>query len=157
MGQSMEYEIKAAFLYKFAQYITWPESAFDTPQAPLTVGLAAPRKFITLFRHIVDDKTYNDRPFAVKHLNRVIDEDLHLVFVARSHEHLLPELKALLQNQPTLIVTESELGLDAGAVINFAVQQDQVKFDINMAQAKSRNLHISAQLLSVARRVEGVQ
>ena len=50
-----------------------------------------------------------------------------------------------------LTITESDI--DAGAVLNFVVVDDRVRFDIALPAADANQLKISARLLNVARRV----
>ena len=34
-----EYEVKAAFLYNFARFVTWPDRAFADKESPLVIGV----------------------------------------------------------------------------------------------------------------------
>ena len=54
-------------------------------------------------------------------------------------------------NLSVLIVGESQDLARQGAVINFRIEDNRVRFDINVDAAKRNHLTISSQLLSLAR------
>ena len=45
----------------------------------------------------------------------------------------------------------------AGAVIGFRIDEDRVRFEVNLTRAEQNHLKISAQLLKVAMTVSGTQ
>ncbi len=62
-GTSKEYQIKAAFLYNFVQFVKWPPDAFSSPGAPLYIGVLGDDPFngaledtIRGFREIAEGK-----------------------------------------------------------------------------------------------------
>ena len=38
-ASSKEYQVKAAFLYNFSQFVDWPPEAFPQAQTPLVIGI----------------------------------------------------------------------------------------------------------------------
>ena len=43
-----EYQIKAAFLYNFTQFVDWPPEAFASPDAPMIIGLLGERMYLAM-------------------------------------------------------------------------------------------------------------
>lgn len=151
-----EYQIKAAFIYKFCLYIEWPENAFPASGSPIVIGIAGPENFISLLENIVKDRTVNDRPLLIRHIDSTTAiEGVHLLFVTRSEQAYLPQLAARTQNLPVLLVTESDDSLDQGSSVNFVVEDNRVRFDVGLGNAEQKGLRLSAQLLKVARNVRG--
>jgi len=37
--QPGEYEVKAAFLFNFTKFLEWPDGSFDSPHAPIVIGI----------------------------------------------------------------------------------------------------------------------
>jgi hypothetical protein len=68
-------------------------------------------------------------------------------------EAQLAEFLAASKGFPILTVTESENGLALGSMINFVVIEDKVRFEVAPKAARSRNLIISALLISVAYKI----
>jgi hypothetical protein len=152
----MEYQIKAAFLYKFCLYVEWPPTAFSAADSPLVFGIAAPDDFIAELNTVLKNHTINDHPLQVRRIDGGSDvSGVQLLFVARSQQALLPQLRAQAQGLPLLLITESERGLNDGGVINFALQDNRVRFEVALDTANRQGLHLSAQLLKVARNVRG--
>ena len=149
-----ESRVKAAFLYKFCLYVEWPQSAFLSPDSPLQIGIAGSHDRVALVQAEVRDHIVKGRPLQIRQVDDAAPVDgLHVLFIARSEEHRLLQLLAQVPRQPLLIITESEAGLDNGAVINFDVGDKRVRFDIALYSAEERGLQMSAQLLKVARTV----
>lgn len=151
----LEYQVKAAFLYKFCLYIEWPPTAFASADSPFVFGIAAPDNFIAELSAIVRDHTINNRPVQIRRIDNGDISGINLLFVARSKQALLPQLRAQARGLPLLIVTESERGLDDGGTINFALKNNRVSFEVALDTANQQGLHLSAQLLRVASNVRG--
>jgi len=157
---SLEYEIKAAFLYKFGQYVDWPENSFENKESPIVIGVAASADFVGILRSATSHRSIHNRPIEVR---QITDGDpgqphpgqLHLLFIGRSHDQQIQRLISQTRGTPTLIITENNAGLDYGGVIGFIIEDERVRFDINLTAAQQRDLYISAQLLKVARVVRG--
>ena len=150
-----EYQIKAAFLYKFCNYIEWPPDAFSSDTSPLRIGVAGPEDLVDELRQTVRGLTIKNRPLLVLQVNSdEIVRNLQILFIARSESRRMTHLLTLARGYPVLLVTESPKGFDAGSVINFVVQENRVRFDISQAAAAQQGLRLSAQLLKVARNVQ---
>jgi hypothetical protein len=63
------------------------------------------------------------------------------------------EVLAAVRDRPVLTVTDGVQGAADGAIINFVVVDDKVRFDVSLAAAGRAGLRISARLLTVARTV----
>jgi hypothetical protein len=155
-AQSAEYRIKAAFLYKFGDYIEWPAGAFASADSALVIGVMGADPLADEFARIAGGRTIGGRPVTVRKLRRGDPvAGLHLLFIGRSEDDRLSGLLAATKGQAVLTVTESEPTPPPSSVINFVVVDDKVRFDIALEPAEQRNLKISARLLSVARKVIG--
>ena len=154
--QAGEYRIKAAFLCKFGNYVEWPEAPASGAQLPFEVGAFATPAVTDELVAAAREQTVNGRPIVVRRLERGDSLDgLSLLFVARSHAARLGELLAAVKDRPVLTVTETDLGIATGSMVNFVVIDDKVKFDISLTAAERSRLRISARLLGVARSVAG--
>ena len=151
--QAAEASVKAAFLYKFAGYVEWPDSAQGAPDAPFTIGVVAADDVAAELERLVPGRTLMNRRVAVRRLKDTESlKGVHLLFVGRSEANLRPLLRAA-QQQGTLTVTESERGLEMGSSINFVSVDDRVGFEVSLESADKSGLRISSRMLAVARRV----
>ncbi|HTQ78336.1 MAG TPA: YfiR family protein [Burkholderiales bacterium] len=157
-AQATEYQVKAAFLYKFGGYVEWPADALGGAGAPFTVGVMGAEELAAELSQITSGRSTSGHPISVRSL-RPGDplEGLQVLFVGRDDAAHLPQILDALHGRPVLVVTESDDGLPDGSMINFVLVDDKVRFDIAPASAEHGNLRISSRLLAVARRVVGGQ
>ena len=64
--QPSEYQLKAAFLYHFAQLVNWPAEAFAQTNSPLVIGVLGENPFGNQLEESVRGKSVNGHPLAVK-------------------------------------------------------------------------------------------
>jgi hypothetical protein len=147
-----EYQIKAAFLCKFGNYIAAPAAAAEQP---FVIGALASDAVVDELAEAAKGQTAQGRPIAVRRLpGPTALEGVGIVFVARSHAAQAPAVIAAAKGKPILTVTEADRG-GIGSIVNFVVVEDKVRFDIALEAAEANNLKISARLLAVARNVSG--
>ena len=80
--------------------------------------------------------------------------DAELLYIGPEHSDRLPELVAALGNRPVLVVADAPNGLQRGAMVNFRLVDQRVRFEISLRNAKAAGLMLSSRLLSAAIRVE---
>lgn len=148
-----ETEVKAAFLYKFGDFVQWPPEAFSGATGPFVVGIVGADAIAGALERLVAQRSVQGHPVTVRRLRRGDSlAGVHVLF-ARAEPAELRALLASAGGQPILAVTDSEGGLGAGSAINFVVEDERVRFDIALPAAERARLKISSRLLSVARRV----
>ncbi|MDR7296766.1 hypothetical protein J2X16_002113 [Pelomonas aquatica] len=156
-GPGVEYQVKAAFVCKFGNYIDWPPQALGAAGDPFRIGVLASATVADEFRRTAAAASVAGRQIEVRKLARGDAPDgLQLLFVSRAMSAHAAELLAALQGRPVLTVTELDPG-GATGMINFVVVEDKVRFDILLPTLAQSGLKISVRLLSVARRVEGAR
>ncbi len=149
-----EYQIKAAYLFKFLGFVEWPPQAFDSPQAPLAVGVLGADPLADELAAIVSSRQVEGRPVLARGLRP--DESpahLHALFVGRGSLNRLPALLAQARGRALLTITEAPDTPAEGSAINFVVVDNKVRFDVVLSTAEQMNLKVSARLLAVARKV----
>jgi hypothetical protein len=151
-AETREYQIKAAFLVNFMQFVTWPDSAFTNADAPFCVGVLGDDPFGATLDQTVQGETVNHHRIVIQRARRVEDcKDCHLIFVSRSEEKNLPVIMAKLDSGPVLTVSETRDFARRGGIINFYLEGNKVRFEINPSAAQRDKLKISAQLLSLGK------
>jgi prepilin-type processing-associated H-X9-DG protein len=150
-----ERDVKAAFLYKFAAYVDWPDSAFAAPDSPIVIGVAGDEAIASELGRITAGRQVKGRGFAIR---RVADTEnlggLHILFVGRGESARLLQFSRASQSRPILLVTEAENERGPGGIINFVLVDGHVRFWIANQEAEKRGLKLSSRLLSVAQNVQ---
>lgn len=152
-ARAAEARVKAAFLYKFCDFIEWPPAAFAEPGA-FTIGVVGADALADELAQVVARRSVHGRPVVVRKLRRGAPlAGLHMLFVGGREGARLPEVLAAAKGRSLLTVTEAEDAEDPGSVINFVLVEDKVRFDVALSPAEAGGLKISARLLAVARKV----
>jgi hypothetical protein len=149
---SREYQIKAAFIYNFVQFVEWPASAFESDTSAITIGVLGDNPFGDMLQRIVAGKTVRGRPLDVQYFSRL--EDLgpcHVLFVNSYDQGLLAALHDKLKDKSVLTIGEDEQFLWTGGVIRFFSDDNKVRFEINPKAAERARLNISSKLLRLAK------
>lgn len=164
---SQEYQVKAAFLYNFLQFIDWPEGKSDDSNQPLTIGIVGKDPFGDAFEPIKDKKV-KDKSVLVKRFSSLDElkkatenyktqpetcERCHLLFICPSEQQNLKEILNLVKDYNVLTVGEMKGFLEAGGIINFLVVENKIRFEINTSAAERAKLEIRSQLLRLAKRI----
>ena len=151
----LERAVKAAFVYKFLAYIDWPAHAFETPSAPLVIGVVGAEAIARELDDAVAGRSIGEHPVAVRRLREGDSPaGVHVLFVGRTENARLPALAKSLQGQPTLIVTETPGALNAGSAINLVVATDgRVRFEVALDAADRAGLRLSSRMLALAQSV----
>jgi hypothetical protein len=147
-----EYQVKTAYLYNFARFVTWPETALqEHPGFTFCVTGADP---FGMHLDRLGGKTVHHKTLEVWHLSSLaMVDNCQLVFIGEGDN--LPEILSLLREQPVLTVSDADDFIEQGGIIQFLLVQNRVRFRINLTAASTAGLGISSKLLSLAVSVTG--
>lgn len=139
--------VKAAFLPKFARYVTWPATAPARTGAQMVICVIGEDPFGNMLNQAAAGQQVDGRPFTVRRLASAAGaSDCAIAFIDGSRTG---ETLTALGVQPILTVTDSRSSSQRG-VIHFAIVDGRVRFFIDKAQAQARGLTISSRLLAIA-------
>lgn len=152
IDSDLERRIKAVFLYRFPEFITWPAPAADG--GSFVIEVVGSCTIGDQLRQIAHGHTLQGRPVEVKQIeDGSAVSDAAIVFICDNSQE---RLRQLIQAAPSkaLVVTESPGALLQGSVINFVLSDYRVRFEISLSAAKRRGLLLSSRLLDVAMAVK---
>jgi hypothetical protein len=149
-AQPSETAVKAAFLPKFAAYVSWPAGARVGPGAPLTLCVMGSDPFGRTIDEAVRGQQVDGHPLTVRRLAAGSDgSGCHIAFVQGPSPKATAQMLAALQGKPVLTVTDARGGPQRG-MIYFVMDGGRVRFHIDQAAAQQAGLNLSARLLGVA-------
>jgi len=150
-AQDPSYRIKAVFLYNFAQFVTWPESAFADAQAPFVIGVLGADPFGAALDETVQGESIGGRRLEVRRYRSAVEViGCQILFISSSEAGRLDEILKTLAGRPVLTVGESQDFANKGGMIRFVTTQNKIRFRINVAAAERSGLVISSKLLRLA-------
>jgi hypothetical protein len=149
-----EYELKAAFLYNFTKFIEWPTNSFAEANAPFVVAVAGNSPCTAELQKIAKERKVNGRALIIKLVKTPeAAKGAHVLFVSVSEDARLKEWLAAAHSAGVLSIGESEPFFKQGGIINFILEGEKIRFDLNIGQANATELKISAQLQKLARTI----
>jgi len=151
---SLENDVKAAFLYHFTKFVEWPAPA-DTGE-PFRVCTLADDSFIAALDRTIAGESVGQRPL-VQVEPRSIEEARRcaILFIgARFSDQGAPLVNAV-RDLPVLTVGDGSQFVEQGGAIGFLLENNRVRFDINLRAIQRSGLKASSKLLRVARTVKG--
>src|SRR5467141_3590402 len=157
-SDSSEYLIKAGFIYNFAKFVEWPATAFAQSDSPIVIGILGTDPFGNLIDRIVENKKIGARGIVVKRLKWGTDlkdlKECKILFVGASEKAHLDDLVQIVKSLPILTVGETPGFAERGGVIRFVLEDNRVRFEINVEAARQADLTISSRLLTMARTIQ---
>lgn len=151
-----EAAVKAAFLYHFGTYVTWPEPVASDPV--LTIAVLGDDDVFEHLDQYLPGRTISGRDVDARAIDAIEEFDGdEILFIGRSENRRLDDLLEDLAVVATgsLIVTDDPDGIPIDAVANFRVVESRVRFEINREAADRSGLTLSSRLLAAADRVIG--
>ncbi|MDD5460275.1 MAG: YfiR family protein [Methylococcales bacterium] len=159
---SVEYKIKAGYLYNFTKFVTWPEINSETFNLCILGEdpfgeLIDPIEKRTAFGRSIKLLRF-DSLDALKRTNN--KPHCHIIFLSASMGSVTKEITG----KNTLIIRDIDKTLTVGEGDNFAMQggmigfinkEGKIKLQINLKKIKQSELKVSAKLLEVSEVIEG--
>lgn len=145
-----EYEIKAAYLYNFINYVNWPDSALPTGQS-ITLGVVGENPFGEALDPL-NGKIVKGRKLVIRKAATPEERKAcQILFISPSEKSRMPDILAELKDAKVLTVSETEGFAARGGIINFIEERNKVRFEINPEAARRTGFTISSELLKLAK------
>ncbi len=146
--QEGEYSLKAAFIYRFTEYVDWGglknNEKFKIAilgDTPLTANLI----------DIAENTDVDNREISVEEYENMNEiDDCQILFVSRDITTPLQAILHKFEGRETLIVTEKDGYGEKGACINFFLSESKIRFEVNLEAVEKAGLAVSSQLLQHA-------
>jgi hypothetical protein len=147
---SLEWAVKAAYLFKLPPFIEWPGNAFASSSSPFNLCIVGSDPFGDLLERGAAGQKLGEHPIVIQHLSDV-SQGTHcqMMYVAGDPQAVAADIGST-GGMPVLTITDSQTDGRAKGIINFVTRDNHVRFEIDRAAAARDRLHISSKLLSIA-------
>jgi hypothetical protein len=153
-AQADEYQIKAAFLFHFAQLVVWPDGALDAGDPSLKLCIFADEPSRQELQTVIEGKPIGARVLHLRLISHPQEiQGCNVLFLSHDEERRQSATLKTLRGLPILTVGETANFLSDGGMIRFHADEDRIRFDINLEAADSTHLTISSRLLLLASKV----
>jgi hypothetical protein len=148
--RSLEYAVKATYLYKFVPFVVWPSNAFVAPASPFDICIIGDASFGVLVTNAVAGQSVGQHAIVVRRVSTLSEEGTcHVLFIGSGDRAVVSAALLAVRGKPVLTVTDGAPSGEDG-IVNFVLRDDRVRFEIDLEEAARNGIAISSKLLSLA-------
>lgn len=139
------------FVYNFTKYFDWPD---NMKTGNFTIEVLGHKSVFDELSRLTAGKSVGNQPIIIKNINS-IDQvtKSHILFVGHWQSRLVVDVLAKLNGSSTLIISEAEGMLVQGSAINFVIRDTNIKFEIDITNAKDKGLKVDPRIRELAYKV----
>lgn len=153
LRHGQEYQIKAAFLFNFANFVEWPDEAFAGDGKYFIISIVGNNPFGGALAAL-KGKTLKGRNVVVRYCKEAADaRNSHILFISGSEQGNVNHIVKSLKGSPVLTVGDQEGFCQAGGMINMINVDSRIGFEIDVSAARRAGLQVSSHLLKLAKEV----
>jgi hypothetical protein len=151
-----ESQVKAAFLYRFTNYVEWPTSTASADT--FTIAILGDSPVAAELTQLAHTRSPAGSSTQVRVVSSAAEASrAQVVYVSPAFSGDLRATLKALAGKPILVVTDVPNALELGSTVNFMIVERRVRFEVSLPSAQRAGIRISSELLSVAARVIGAQ
>ena len=146
-----EYQVKAAYLANFGKFVEWPAKAGNGREERFNVCVLGEDPFGPALDAAVSGETITGVPMVARRVTRWQDAGgCRVLFISSSEEHQLKAVLTGLEGMDTLTVSDITDFTRRGGMLQFVLEGNRVRFEVNLQAAQQAGLNLSSELLKLA-------
>lgn len=146
-----ESQVEAVYLFNFSRFIEWPADPASPTVATFSLCVLGEDPFGAFLDSTLAGEGVGGKSFVVRRISKAEDAlDCRILFVSTSEQDHLKQVFDVLANKSVLTVSDIPRFAQRGGMIEFVVDKDKVRFEINLTNATEAGLTLSSDLLKVA-------
>ncbi|QHT69496.1 YfiR family protein [Rhodocytophaga rosea] len=147
-AQTQDYKFHSIFIYNFTKYIQWPASQ---QSGDFVIAVIGNSPIAAELEKITSNKVVGSQKIVVKRFKSVSEiSDCHILYLPSSGSGNFDEIQGKLRGKSTLVITEKTGMAQKGSGINFVMQDNKWKFELNESATQSAGLKVSKELAQMA-------
>lgn len=153
--QANEYQVKATYLYNFGRFVKWPGPLAAGKPESFSVCVLGQDPFGSILDSTLSGESLDGKPVVLRRISKPQDAaECRILFISSAEEKHLKEILTVLDESGVLTVSDMPGFTKRGGMIQFVLEGDRIRFEINLASAESAKLVLSSELLKVASSVK---
>jgi hypothetical protein len=146
-----DYEVKAAYLYNFGRFVEWPAKVATSKAGSFTICVLGEDPFGRgLDATLVGEMIANQKAVAKRISSPQEAVDCQILFVSSSEANRLSKIIDALDKTAVLTVSDIPQFSQRGGMIQFVLDGNRVRFEVNLTATQHAGLTLSSDLLKVA-------
>ena len=146
-----EYQVKATYLYNFGRFVKWPDTIPAGKGDSFLVCVLGQDPFGAILDSTLAGEALDGKPVVLRRISKPREAgECRILFISSAEEKHLKEILTALDEAGVLTVSDMPGFTRRGGMIQFVMEGDRIRFEINLATAESARLVLSSELLKVA-------
>jgi len=152
LGQYNKNEIKAAYVERITRFVEWPEKISVRDTGVFVIGVFGDNSFFKILKASLKSKTIKDRIVNIVELSDLNKTELcDLCYLSGIDEADIVKLLTEANRKGVLVMAEQNGLGEKGIHINFYLEDNKLKFEINRSSIDSGKFKVSSMLLKSSR------
>jgi hypothetical protein len=149
------YQVQAAYLYNFGKFVKWPAVAPSNQSGTFTICVLDGDPFGETLQSTLAGESVGGKPVVIKRLSKPEDAVVcHILFISSAQEKNLPGILTAIDQTSVLTVSDMPDFSRRGGMIQFVLEGNRIRFEINLESAEKSHLMFASELLKVAEAVK---
>jgi len=145
-----EHQVKAAFIFNFTRFVTWPSTAFETPTSPFIIGVLG-NNVGSYLEELIENEKVNNHPIQVRYLKDSKGAaGCHILFIEKFNSSVIVKIIGEVKGKPVLTISDAKDFMEESGMIKLYSENNKMRLEISQKKIEESQLQISARLLSLA-------
>jgi len=155
-AQSREYTLKAVYIEKFTRFTNWPPGCgIENKEEPFSVYVLGNQAFSKTLKNIFSIQKIYQKPVEVNLLDKWKEMDAcHILYISGDYEEELSEILEYIKGRSVLTISDTEGFAEKGVIINFYIERNKLRFEVNETALHESPLEMNFFLLDMAKIVD---
>jgi hypothetical protein len=146
-----EYQVKAVYLYNFGRFVDWSATLPAARRDSFAVCVIGQDPFGRTLDSTLAGEFIDQRKVVAKRISRPQDAaSCQVLFISSSEDGRLKDILPLLDKLKVLTVSDMPRFSERGGMIQFVLEKDKIRFEVNLTNTERAGLNLSSELLKVA-------
>jgi hypothetical protein len=146
-----DYEVKAAYLYNFGRFVEWPAQVTTTRTDSFTICILGEDPFGRSLDVTLAGERIGNQKVAARRITSPRDSvDCRILFISSSEAKRLNKIIEALDKSAILTVSDIPQFSQGRGMIQFVLEGNRIRFEVNLTATQSAGLTLSSELLKVA-------
>jgi len=146
-----ESDLKAALIFSFAKFVTWPEGTFESSISPIVIGVYGGDPIRLALEEVVRGREIDGRPLVIKpFVNSDNLNEYNILFIHKGWNTNRESLREMTGHSPILTVSDVDQFVHEGGMVSVTIENERPKIEINIETVHQARLRISSKLLRLA-------
>jgi hypothetical protein len=151
VSKPSEYQVKAAYLSNFGRFVEWPSRARAARDEPFYVCVVGQDPFGNSIDAALAGETIDRARLVAKRIERLPEAvDCRIVFISSSEDSQLKAVLAAVEKASILTISDMPEFAKRGGMIQFVLDGNRVRFQVNLEAVRRVGLNLSSDLLKLA-------